>query len=228
MGCPGYKDFIDGSYSENQIGAVSIYNRGFTTPLRIQYQQEVDAEFGTSVAINSAGIVAVGTKRGFVELYDQEGSPPNVPFRTLGSDLVLEPVSDSFGWSVALNDDNWLAVGAIKQDSGKGSVFLWRNLNTDPEEIPAPSAARENCRSQDGEGFCEFGYSVAFSGKNLIVGSPSTQNQAGRAFVYDLTLDDYKDNVQALPANPPEGSEFGFSVAMTDESVVVGSRKYRL
>ena len=58
------------------------------------------------------------------------------------------------------------------------------------------------------------------------MGSPSTRVKAGRAFVYDLTLDDYKGEVQSLPANPPPGSEFGFSVAIKDGAVVVGSRKY--
>mmetsp|Transcript_6146 Transcript_6146/g.8970 ORF Transcript_6146/g.8970 Transcript_6146/m.8970 type:complete len:528 (+) Transcript_6146:339-1922(+) len=235
MGCPGYKDFENGSYSNYEIGAMSIYRRGFTTPLRILFKAVPDAhaQFGTSVAINSAGIVAVGTRIGIVELYDQKRAPPHSPFRVLGEpDLNLDPVPDNFGWSVALNDENWLAVGAIKQDGGNGSVFLWRNLSlsTDPEEIPAPAAARDDCRSLvDGEYVevdCEFGYSVAFSGKNLVVGSRSTRNQAGRAFVYDLTLEDFKDNVQSLPANPPDGSEFGFSVAMTDEAVIVGSRKY--
>ena len=236
MGCPGYKDFENGSYPNNEIGAISIYRRGkgFISPLKISFKGDPDAnaQFGTSVAINSEGKVAVGTRIGIVELYDQKqkDGPPNVPFRVLGGDLNLDPVPDNFGWSVALNDDDWLAVGAIKQDGGNGSVFLWRNLNTEPEEIPAPAAAREDCRSLvDGvyvKGNCEFGYSVAFSGKNLVVGSRSTRRQAGRAFVYDLTLDDFKDKVQSLPANPPDGSEFGFSVAMTDEAVVVGSRKY--
>ncbi len=232
MGCPGFQDFIDGDgdedgeYSENKIGAVAIYDRDDPEfPLLITYDEEVNAEFGTSVAINDAGIIAVGTKIGIVELYNMKARPPNQSFRTEGDDQR----EDNFGWSVALSDDNWLAVGAIDHDNGNGAVFLWRDitdLNEFPEEIPAPAAATQNC-----EGDCEFGYSVAFSGKNLVVGSPYTE-KGGRAFVYDLTLDDYNDKVQTLPTNPedypPDFSEFGFSVAMTDEAVVVGSRKYTM
>ncbi len=236
IGCPGYRDFKGGSYSENEIGAVSIYSRGHTLPLVIQYPFDVYTQFGASVAISSAGILAVGSKRGFVELYDLSGRPPNYPFFILGHSLYLDPIPDNFGWSVAINDNNWIAVGAIKQDSGNGSVFLWRDWGLEPEVIPAPAAAKDLCGELIDEiyveGGCEFGYSVAFSGKNLVVGSPSTRYKRGRAFVYDLTLDDYKDKVQTLPlpANPPpgsgSGSEFGFSVAMTGETVVVGSRNY--
>ena len=219
MGCPGF-NVKDDSYVDNPGGAVVIHKIGFSSPIVITYDDDDAAEFGTSVSVNAAGILAVGTKRGTVFLYDLKQSS-DAPFRTLEDNQLFDP---SFGFSVALNDRDppMLAVGAINQDSGSGSVFLWRNINTDPEEISAPAAAKEKCDTAKG---CQFGFSVALFDQTLVVGSPHSQSNAGRAFVYDLDQENFEDKVQSLQ-NPPEDSFFGQSVAITKGAVVVGSRKY--
>ncbi|KAL7493494.1 hypothetical protein ACHAWT_006042, partial [Skeletonema menzelii] len=243
LGCPGFrKNDEDSGYFSNKNGAISVYTRDFTgtnpvkiPPLLIDFDTDIPAEFGTSVAINAKGIVAVGTKWGFVEVYnvDSEQSPTK-PLYVLGNELDLDgvqPRDSGFGWSVALSDDDqpMLAVGAIKQkQNGKktGSVFLWKNLETSPYEIKAPLSATIDCDDIEG---CEFGYSVAFSGNTLVVGSPYSYGKAGRAFVYnDVRVDDFEEEVQnlALTANPPAGAMFGYSVAVANGAIVVGSRNY--
>eukprot|EP00577_Skeletonema_sp_RCC1716_P004946 CAMPEP_0113390962 /NCGR_PEP_ID=MMETSP0013_2-20120614/10456_1 /TAXON_ID=2843 ORGANISM="Skeletonema costatum, Strain 1716" /NCGR_SAMPLE_ID=MMETSP0013_2 /ASSEMBLY_ACC=CAM_ASM_000158 /LENGTH=1193 /DNA_ID=CAMNT_0000274173 /DNA_START=148 /DNA_END=3729 /DNA_ORIENTATION=+ /assembly_acc=CAM_ASM_000158 len=219
MGCPGF-NVKDDAYVDNPGGAVVIHKIGFSSPIVITYDDDDAAEFGTSVSVNAAGILAVGTKRGTVFLYDLEQTS-DAPFRTLEDNQLFDP---SFGFSVALNDKDppMLAVGAINQDKGSGAVFLWRNINTDPEEISAPAAAKEKCDTDKG---CQFGFSVALFDQTLVVGSPHTQSNAGRAFVYDLDQENFEDKVQSLQ-NPPEDSFFGQSVAITKGAVVVGSRKY--
>ena len=243
IGCPGFKEFdVDNkAYSDVSSGAISVYTLGFDPekipPLnvvrRITNPDDLpnDAEFGTSVAINTARIVAAGTKlrEGLVALFDMDENP-NKPFLTLPKSRDgIRDEPGNFGWSVALNDNNesMLAVGAPKQrQNGKvtGSVFLWKDIfsDNDPVEIEAPDQA-ELCDGTDG---CQFGYSVALSGNTLVVGSPGTRDKAGRAFVYDMTKDKFEKNAETLRANPLSKSEVGFSVAIRDGAIVVGSRKY--
>jgi hypothetical protein len=241
IGCPGFKEFDEDNdtYSVVSSGAISVYTRGFdpekippiSVVLRITNPYDVDAEFGTSVAINTARIVAAGTKlrEGLVALFDMDENPGQ-PFLTLPTSREgIRDEPGNFGWSVALNDNNesMLAVGAPKQrQNGKvtGSVFLWKDIfsDNDPVEIKAPDQA-ELCDGTDG---CQFGYSVALSGNTLVVGSPGTRDKAGRAFVYDMTKDKFEKNAETLPANPLAKSEAGFSVAISDGAIIVGSRRY--
>ena len=166
-----------------------------------------------------------------VALFGIDGENPNQPFLTLPKSRDgIRDEPGNFGWSVALNDDNesMLAVGAPKQrqnGEAAGSVFLWKDIlsDDDPVEIEAPSLATESCDGTDG---CQFGYSVALSGNTLVVGSPGTRDKAGRAFVYDMTKDKFEKKGEQLPANPLSKSELGFSVAIRDGAIVVGSRKY--
>jgi len=229
IGCPGFRTFDNGAYSENKNGAVVIYDRTSnpnTNPPR-QIIGVVAAELGISVSVNAKGIVAVGAKGGNVALYDLT-QPTPTEIKVLGNSVDLTTSQDNFGWSVALNDDNppMLAVGAIKQD-GSGSVFLWSNVNTDMveddyQEISAPTAAKANCDTAKG---CQFGFSVALFDQTLVVGSPGTESKRGTAFVYNnVTENSFEANAQSLlEFIPPPNALFGQSVAITNGAVVVGS-----
>jgi hypothetical protein len=133
------------------------------------------------------------------------------------------PTGDNFGWSVAMNEQKTLAVGAIAQD-GRGAVYIYRNGNYDatPEKIPAPSSVSNNGN---------FGFSVAFYQNTLVVGAPYSsvggRQNAGMAFIYDLNLNDYVNKVQSLPSNPTSNAEYGRSVSIYSEAMVVGSRNYQ-
>eukprot|EP00985_Skeletonema_marinoi_P000609 scaffold224_cov108-Skeletonema_marinoi.AAC.7 len=228
IGCPGFKASPDG----NTIGAVLIYTRGSTDdPRQITHEGSDAAEFGTSVSVNAAGILAVGSNKGSVELFNLSNTTPSriTITSTLGKDFDTT--------NVALNDNipPLLAVGAIKKAGDRsGSVFLYTDITTPnavPEEISAPTAAK--CGSG-----CLFGFSVALLGNTLVVGSPETRNDAnqvnaGRAFVYNDVNDvNFKGQVQPLPpsteSQPPINALFGSSVAIADGSVVVGSPKYSM
>eukprot|EP00984_Skeletonema_dohrnii_P038139 scaffold41022_cov139-Skeletonema_dohrnii-CCMP3373.AAC.1 len=219
IGCPGFTKSSEG----NKIGAVLIYTRVSLDdpPREIIYEGSDAAEFGTSVSVNAAGILAVGSNKGSVELFNLSNTPPSpIPITsTLGNDFDTT--------SVALNDNvpPLLAVGAIKEaEDRSGSVFLYTdvlNPNAVPVEISAPTAAK--CGSG-----CLFGFSVALFDRTLVVGSPGPENLEGMAFVYDLTGDltgDFEPPQSLLPASPlPARSFFGSSVAITNNgAVVVGS-----
>ena len=213
FGCPGFKEFT------NEFGAVIVYDRRGSLAgapfLKLPFPAPaLPAKFGSALSINAAGILAVGSGFGFVVLYNLRGERPDESFQTLGPDLTLDPVNDSFGLSVAINEVNFVAIGAIKQGGNRGSVFLYTNLNTAPVEIPAPSSVTD-CDS-DG---CEFGFSVALFGNTLVVGAPGSNQKGGRAFVYkDVTAENFQDKVQSLNLldNPLPDSEYGRSVAITN------------
>ena len=241
IGCKGFVDFRDDIYLTNQAGAVVVYNRSSLTGdpfLKLSLPiLSLPTQFGYAVSINAAGILAVGSQFGSVYIYDLTSSNPNTP-QTLTVETAPYPRQNNFGSSVAINDSSFigkLAVGAIKQD-GKGAVYLYRNLNTDPEKISAPNSVT-NCvtdSNPDNTG-CQFGFSVALFENTLVVGAPGSLQGAGMAFVYDMTLDldDMIANVKSLPptggggATPQTNAEFGRSVAITNGAIVVGSRKYQ-
>lgn len=227
IGCPEFKkyDKSSGRYSGRSSGAFVVYDRGnlSSVPFKKEYDPMTEdsdhPEFSSALSINAAGKLVVGSRAGFVEIYELKSTQPGRPTLRLRPNLASKV--DNFGMSVAINDDDVVAVGAVKQD-GKGAVYLYRNLNTSPEEIPAPAAV-SNCVSASG---CQFGFSVALFQNTLFVGAPYSQ-QGGMVFVYDLTLVDYQAKVKRLPGNILDGSEYGRSVAVANGAVVVGSRGFK-
>ncbi|MDG2304080.1 MAG: hypothetical protein P8R42_05385 [Candidatus Binatia bacterium] len=72
-----------------------------------------------------------------------------------------------------------------------------------------------------GEG-SSFGASLATDGKFVVIGAPNANHRAGRAYVLDLASGKV---VAALhdTANLEDGAMFGYSLALTDDGIIVGA-----
>ena len=164
--------------------------------------------------------------------YDYSGTALGVSVAISGDTLVTAgrsvwiypwqwPLPDSPGSSVAMSG-GIIVVGSPGDDTGAtdaGSVYLYdagtyygtqnllRTLNN-----PTPAAS-------DG-----FGASVAISGNILVVGTPGDDTgatDAGSVYVFDATTGSLLWTLNN--PMPAAGDNFGYSVAISGNTVVVGS-----
>ena len=155
-------------------------------------------------------------------------------------------VTGSFGYSVSLNDE-WLAVGSPYESGSKGAVFMFRKLNGNNlswsfiQTLPTPS----NIGVGDNFGL-SIGMNKATSSLSwsMIVGSakPSSSN----AYIYEFNGTNWVNTVTLLPDNttiyplpfyptlpiptvyPNTMDSFGHSVAMYQDSVIIGAPTDRI
>lgn len=154
-------------------------------------------------------------------------------------------VSESFGYSVSLNDE-WLAVGSPLESGSKGAVFMFRKINGNDlswsfvQTLPTPS----NIGVYDNFG-ADIGMNKASSSFSwsMVVGSnkPSSSNAYiyefnGTSWVNTFTLRPNSASVYPLTFYPtlpivlgyPNTADyFGHAVSMYGESVMVGAPKDR-
>lgn len=143
----------------------------------------------------------------------------------------LTPFSqDYFGWAVAISGDT-VAVGvpfASATDAGAVHVFT----RTGGQWIQQASLTSGNPGPDD-----LFGYSVAISGETLIVGALAedsstagvngTPNEnavnSGAAYVFVRSAGTWTQQAFLKAGHPGAGDQFGVSVAVSGDTVVVGA-----
>jgi hypothetical protein len=71
-----------------------------------------------------------------------------------------------------------------------------------------------------------FGYSIAMSGDTIVVGAPLGHNSTGAAYVYVKPVTGWADMIETAELTASDGNpglNFGFSVAISGDTIVVGS-----
>ena len=189
-------------------------------------------DFGRSVAISGDTIV-VGAPRESVQEQDEWYHPgaayvfekPSGGWASTSDAARLAPRevrSDSrFGTSVAISGDN-IVVGT---ESGSAFVF------SKPSDGWTDTSEASKLSSPDDSDNSEFGSSVAVSGDTVIVGAyladlEDDQENFGAAYVFAKPSDGWEDTSDSVRLTAPdgaEGREFGQSLAMTDDTLVVGA-----
>ncbi|MGH6819950.1 MAG: FG-GAP repeat protein, partial [Methylocella sp.] len=153
--------------------------------------------------------------------------------------------SDQFGYSVAISGDT-LVVGAPSEDSKATGVDGDQSDNSITDAGAAYVFVRSgatwsqqaylkasNTGSDD-----QFGYSVAISGDTLVVAAPSEASNAtgvdgdqsdnsaadsGAAYVFARSGTTWSQQAYLKASNTDSGDQFGWSVAISGDSVVVGA-----
>ena len=137
---------------------------------------------------------------------------------------------DLFGYSVAVDGDT-VVVGARGDDGKKGAAYVFTKPNTDNGWADIDVTTAVKLTASDGDTFDYFGHSVAVDDDTIVIGAHQhdlTDGQdTGSAYVSTkdsgtgvwgqpakLTADDYGPDDQ-----------FGWSVAVDGDTVVVGARK---
>ena len=184
--------------------------------------------FGSSVGI-SGDLVVVGspdsdsgaTAAGQFIVYDLGSTSPKTPIATVRNPTPA--IDDQFGSAVAISG-NLIVVGAEGDDMGAedaGVVHVFDLTSESPEE---PVLTVPNPEPSAGD---RFGRSVSISGGRFVVGVPEDDGsgaEAGRAYVFDLSSPTPQSPVVVLNSpNPAAGDQFGSSVAIEGDRIVVGS-----
>jgi len=129
--------------------------------------------------------------------------------------------SRDFGESVAISGET-AVVGATEDNSADESagavyVFHYDGANWVPQQKLTASDAAD---------FDEFGYCVSISDNVLVVGTyehSTTGNGIGEAYVFRFDGSQWIEQQKLLGADVAQGDRFGQSVAVSDETVVVGA-----
>jgi hypothetical protein len=166
-----------------------------------------DDSFGNSVAIsgNNALIGAPGDNTGGVDagsayLFDITTGTLLQTFNNPTPDVPASSLGDFFGDSVAISGNNAL-IGAYGDNTGgddAGSAYLF-DVTT--------GTLLQTFNNPTPEGDDNFGYSVAISGNNALIGAYQDETggaDAGNAFPFDLTT--------GSPPQPKPGSAYLFDI----------------
>ena len=228
------KDSEKGLYS----GSVYVFRNNGSTWIREAKLYADDAQayeyFGSSVAIDGDTLVVGATKGGEGDL--QTGSV--YVFEYNHNDLVWEQktelfgddieVGDKFGYSVAIEGDT-IIVGAPRHDDSEtdsGAAYVFRRDAGTWIQDP----------NFTGSGLFEkayFGHSVALSGNTAVVGAyrndldvdSNLLVDAGSAYVFRFDGSIWPEEEKLIPADAVGGEEFGWAVAISGDTVVVGAHK---
>ncbi|AHM63536.1 putative cell wall-anchored protein [Flammeovirgaceae bacterium 311] len=120
------------------------------------------------------------------------------------------------GSSVAI-DGTVAVVGAYREGSYKGSVYVYRFNGSEWQQEAKLMAA-------DGAPNHYFGYAVAISGNNVVVGAYNNGN--GAAYVYQFSNNNWQQAAKLSAQGGEAAGNFGWSVGIAGATVVVGAPRY--
>ncbi len=136
---------------------------------------------------------------------------------------------DEFGFSVAVSGDT-LVVGAYRDDRGangnQGSAYVFQRNQGGADQW----GQVRQLTASDGAASDQFGSSVAVSGDTVVVGAylddVGTNADQGSAYVFQRNqggADEWGQVRQLTASDGTASDHFGFSVAVSGDTVVVGA-----
>ena len=189
-------------------------------------------QFGHSVAI-SGDTIAVGarlddgfgTNSGTVYIFEKNLGGTNnwgEQKRLKSSDATG---GDQFGFAVDIDGNN-LLVGARKDDdkgTDSGSAYFYNRNEGGSENW----GRFKKVSASDGAKFDWFGSAVALDGNYAVIGKPIRHNRtrAGMAYTYAKDGSNWTIQESFEAENPSDDDQFGYSVAIDGNTVVVGARE---
>lgn len=212
-----------------QSGAVIVFERDKAgawpqSAVLIPSDAQAGDNFGFSIAL-SGNVLAVGApfstvsdiQTGAVYIFNKAADGRWVESVKLGS--PSGGAFDIFGQSVAIDGDR-LVVGAFQAgDEQQGTVFVYERDGSD-WRLDA------TLQASDGMPNAKFGIAVAVFGDRILVGAESDSHLVpggGSAYVFEKTSQGWSEISKLLPADPDRADFFGFSVALSQDSAVVGT-----
>ncbi|MBS1809845.1 MAG: hypothetical protein JST84_16910 [Acidobacteria bacterium] len=189
------------------------------------------------------------TKEGVVVIVDERAARYPITIDPIAQQAYIKAsntnAGDAFGFSVAISGDT-AVVGARYEASNATGI----NGNQLDNSAPKAGAAYVFVRSggswiqqaylkaSNAEAGDEFGYSVAISGDTIIVGAPLEDSNAtgmngnqsdnstpdsGAAYVFTRNGSTWTQQAYIKSSNPDIADLFGWSVAVSNDTAVVGA-----
>lgn len=179
---------------------------------------------GDTVAVGAPGVRWSLSHRGaYVFTRPSEGWRSTSEQRSL---LGLDSIRSFYGSSIGINRDI-IVVGASDDENENGpeagSAFLFtKPADGWDSESPLPEPAK--LTAFDGPAGDRFGHAVALEGETLVVGVPGNHDtERGRASVFRRRGNDWNYFRMLTPPDGAHGGRFGSSVALSDNTFVVGA-----
>lgn len=154
-------------------------------------------------------------------------------------------IGDLFGWAVSVEGDT-VVVGAHREDSYATGVN-GNQTNDSAQDSGAAYVYKRNgtiwsqqayLKASNTESTDFFGASLAISGDTIVVGayfedsnatrangnqSDNSASGAGAAYIFVRSLGVWTQQVYLKPSHVDSGDAFGYSVAISDDTVVIGA-----
>jgi FG-GAP repeat/Secretion system C-terminal sorting domain len=234
-----------GQFLDNAGAAYILRNNSGTWTVVqkiVAADRAADDEFGTSVAI-SGDFAIVGAPRKTATVGFELNSAAGAVYIFKNTDGIWSQLQkivasdretfDEFGYSVAISE-NYVIVGAPYEDeyvnglsssSNKGSAYIYKKGATvwmDEQKIVGNSVSNGD----------NFGWSVGISEDYAIIGSPregvasggGILTEAGSAYIFRKFSSGTWTQMQSINAfDKGAGDEFGTSVAISGDYVIVGA-----
>ncbi|HMV99781.1 MAG TPA: FG-GAP repeat protein, partial [Acidobacteriota bacterium] len=224
-----YQDTIG---ANDDQGSAYVFVRSGTT---WSLQQKLTAsdgmaldQFGFSAAINGETVV-VGAYQDTIGANDGQGSVyVFVRSGTIWSQQQKLTASDGMaidqlGFSVAISGEVVVAGARfdnIGANNDQGSAYVFVRSGTTWSQ-------RQKLTASDGAAGDWFGTSVAINGETVVVGAPldtiGANNLQGSAYVFVQTGTTWTEQQKLTASDGAVGDQFGGSVAISGETVVVGA-----
>ncbi|MEP7273521.1 MAG: hypothetical protein ABI882_18635, partial [Acidobacteriota bacterium] len=152
---------------------------------------------------------------------------------------------DAFGWSIAVSGDT-VIVGAVNEKSAATGINGDQTSNSAPfsgaayvfVRIGGVWSQQAYLKASNTGANDAFGHSVAISGDTIVVGAPYEDSSAtgingngannaspdsGAAYVYVRTAGVWSQQAYLKASNTGTGDRFGYSVAASGDTVLVGA-----
>ncbi len=187
-----------------------------------------DQWFGASVAASDDVIVvgAPGSEAAYVFRPDGAGGFSEV--KLTASDPRTPCVACEvlgFGYSVAASDDV-IVVGSPLDGHAGGSAWWGRGAAYVFRPDGAGGFSEVKLTASGAAEGVRFGHSVAVSGEVIVVGSTEHDGKAGAAYVFRPDTVGGFTEERLTASGVVEGDDFGASVAVSGEVIVVGATGY--
>lgn len=217
--------------SGSSAGAAYVFVRSGDTWIQQQKLTAFDAaggdSFGASVGISNDSLVigaygddtAAGAHSGSAYIFSRTGGVWSLQQKLTPADALT---FDHFGWSAAISGDT-VVIGAVLDDTAvganSGSAYVFTRSGivwTEQQRLTSSDIAAND----------HFGYSVAFDGATLVVGSAwddTTFVDAGSAYTFTRSGGTWNQQQKLIPSDTAASDFFGQSVGISGDKIIVGS-----
>jgi hypothetical protein len=191
---------------------------GFVETVKLlDVNSSATAQLGFSVAISGdtaiVGAPGDANNKGAALIFQRNGNTWSLQQKISGNDSAVD---DHFGWSVAISGET-AVVGAYdlnEVDSGAAYVFVRNGLTWSQQQKLTPF---------DGSVTDQFGSSVSIDVDTIAVGAFGNNGSRGAAYIFIRNGPSWIQEQKLTATDAAAGDDFGWSVALSGESAVVGA-----
>lgn len=122
---------------------------------------------------------------------------------------------DLLGYGVAITE-NYAFACAPGKNNQQGSIYIFERSGDTWTEV-------QQLEALDGESGDILGYSLAASDDYFVVTAPTVDDNTGAAYVFQNLEAGWVQQTKLVASNRTSDAYFGFSVALSDDFVVIGT-----